>query len=124
MVVGHQAVLRLIYAYFTGRDRETCPRIAFPLHTVVKLTPRTHHCDEERMQARARGGERAGAARHCAGGGGGVALVLLLFADCALRFASLRPSQWDPASGVWSEIDPASPGRGMATGETGEPPSH
>lgn len=49
LIVGHQAVLRLIYAYFTGRNRESCPRIAFPLNTVVKLTPRTHDCDEQHM---------------------------------------------------------------------------
>ena len=49
MIVGHQAVLRLIYAYFTGKPREQCPRISIPLNTIIKLTPRTHDCAEERF---------------------------------------------------------------------------
>lgn len=38
MVVSHQAVLRLLYAYLTGRPRETAPTIEIPLHTVMKIT--------------------------------------------------------------------------------------
>jgi broad specificity phosphatase PhoE len=49
MIVGHQAVLRLIYAYFTGKPREACPRLSIPLNTIIKLTPRTHDCEEERI---------------------------------------------------------------------------
>jgi broad specificity phosphatase PhoE len=49
LIVGHQGVLRLIYAYFTGKPREACPRLSFPLNCVIKLTPRTHDCDEERI---------------------------------------------------------------------------
>lgn len=49
LIVGHQAVLRLIYAYFTGKHREQCPRLSIPLNTIIKLTPRTHDCEEERF---------------------------------------------------------------------------
>jgi len=49
LIVGHQGVLRLIYAYFTGKPRESCPRLSIPLNTVIKLTPRTHDCEEERI---------------------------------------------------------------------------
>jgi len=49
LIVGHQAVLRLIYAYFTGRPREACPRLSIPLNTIIKLTPRTHDCEEMRI---------------------------------------------------------------------------
>lgn len=98
LIVGHQAVLRLIYAYFvgtfnlcysclcyhvfspravcvpndfhresevfwirintymtygvlfrTGKQRDQCPRLSIPLNTIIKLTPRTHDCAEERF---------------------------------------------------------------------------
>ena len=49
VIVGHQAVLRLIYAYFTGKPREACPRLSIPLNCIIKLTPRTHDCEEERF---------------------------------------------------------------------------
>ena len=49
LIVGHQGVLRLIYAYFTGKPRESCPRLSIPLNTVIKLTPRTHDCEEVRI---------------------------------------------------------------------------
>jgi len=45
-----QAVLRLIYAYFTGVDRDKASRLSIPLNTVIKLTPRTYECVEERIE--------------------------------------------------------------------------
>mmetsp|Transcript_40707 Transcript_40707/g.94329 ORF Transcript_40707/g.94329 Transcript_40707/m.94329 type:complete len:575 (+) Transcript_40707:170-1894(+) len=38
LIVSHQAVLRMMYAYFKGSDRMDAPRISIPLHTVIKLT--------------------------------------------------------------------------------------
>jgi broad specificity phosphatase PhoE len=38
LIVSHQAVLRMMYAYFMGIDRMDAPRIPIPLHTVIKLT--------------------------------------------------------------------------------------
>ena len=49
LIIGHQAVLRLLYGYFTGKRREDCPRLSIPLNTVIKLTPRTYDCEEERI---------------------------------------------------------------------------
>ena len=49
LIVGHQGVLRLIYAYFAGLDRQEAATLSIPLNTVIKLTPRTHDCIEERV---------------------------------------------------------------------------
>jgi len=37
MIIGHQAVHRMVYAFLTGVKREHCTEIAIPLHTVIKL---------------------------------------------------------------------------------------
>eukprot|EP00744_Colponema_vietnamica_P007545 GILI01010846.1.p1 GENE.GILI01010846.1~~GILI01010846.1.p1 ORF type:complete len:433 (+),score=114.27 GILI01010846.1:68-1366(+) len=49
VLVGHQAVLRCLYAYFTGRSLDEVPHLDIPLHTIIQLTPRTYHCDENRV---------------------------------------------------------------------------
>mmetsp|Transcript_60285 Transcript_60285/g.155249 ORF Transcript_60285/g.155249 Transcript_60285/m.155249 type:complete len:503 (-) Transcript_60285:272-1780(-) len=49
LIVGHQAVLRVIYCYLMGISREEAPRVSMPLHTVVKLEPYTYMCEEERI---------------------------------------------------------------------------
>ena len=49
VIVGHQGVLRLIYAYFVGMDRTSASQGVIPLNTIIKLTPRTHDCIEERI---------------------------------------------------------------------------
>ena len=49
LVIGHQAVLRLIYAYFMGYTREESPTLSIPLNTVIKLTPKTYDCEESRI---------------------------------------------------------------------------
>nr|KAJ3418631.1 Fructose-2,6-bisphosphatase [Polyrhizophydium stewartii] len=51
MIIGHQAVLRAIYAYFLNIPHERLPYIKVPLHTVVKLTPKAYGCEEERFSA-------------------------------------------------------------------------
>lgn len=38
LVVSHQAVLRVLYAYLMGMPRTSAPRIEIPLHTVMKIT--------------------------------------------------------------------------------------
>ncbi|CAM9926476.1 unnamed protein product [Ascophyllum nodosum] len=40
LVVGHQAILRVLYGYLTGKAPEECPTLHMPLHTVIKLTPK------------------------------------------------------------------------------------
>jgi len=49
LVIGHQAVLRALYAYFTGLPRAETPFVRIPLHSVIQLTPRAYGCDEERV---------------------------------------------------------------------------
>ena len=50
LIIGHQAILRCLYAYFHGYNQSDLPYIKIPLHTVIKLTPRAYGCDEERYQ--------------------------------------------------------------------------
>mmetsp|Transcript_10618 Transcript_10618/g.36036 ORF Transcript_10618/g.36036 Transcript_10618/m.36036 type:complete len:522 (+) Transcript_10618:40-1605(+) len=38
LVVSHQAVLRIIYAYFMGLDRMEATKVEIPLHAVIRLT--------------------------------------------------------------------------------------
>ncbi|MBK8169210.1 MAG: histidine phosphatase family protein [Sandaracinaceae bacterium] len=49
LIVGHQAVLRALYAYFMDKPTRDCPFLEIPLHTVFKLTPTPYGCDEERI---------------------------------------------------------------------------
>ncbi|KAI0049684.1 bifunctional 6-phosphofructo-2-kinase/fructose-2,6-bisphosphate 2-phosphatase [Auriscalpium vulgare] len=48
LIVGHQAILRCLYAYFHNLPQADLPYIKIPLHTVIKLTPKAYGCDEER----------------------------------------------------------------------------
>jgi broad specificity phosphatase PhoE len=49
LVVGHQGILRIIYAYFMDYPREKAPFEKIPLNTVIKLIPDTYQCKEERI---------------------------------------------------------------------------
>mmetsp|Transcript_7714 Transcript_7714/g.22536 ORF Transcript_7714/g.22536 Transcript_7714/m.22536 type:complete len:558 (+) Transcript_7714:24-1697(+) len=50
LIVSHQAVLRILYAYLMGYDRMHAPRIEIPLHTVIKLSYNGwSRCVEERV---------------------------------------------------------------------------
>ncbi|KZT66865.1 bifunctional 6-phosphofructo-2-kinase/fructose-2,6-bisphosphate 2-phosphatase [Daedalea quercina L-15889] len=48
LIIGHQAILRCLYAYFHNFPHADLPYIKIPLHTVIKLTPKAYGCDEER----------------------------------------------------------------------------
>lgn len=48
LIVGHQAILRCLYAYFHNFSQEDLPYRKIPLHTLIKLTPKAYGCDEER----------------------------------------------------------------------------
>lgn len=50
LIIGHQAVLRCIYAYFLNYNQEDLPYIKIPLHTVIELTPKAYGCDEKRYK--------------------------------------------------------------------------
>ncbi|KAI8835000.1 histidine phosphatase superfamily [Chytriomyces cf. hyalinus JEL632] len=48
LIIGHQAVLRALYAYFMNLSHEELPYVKIPLHTVIKLTFKAYGCLEER----------------------------------------------------------------------------
>lgn len=48
LIVGHQGILRIIYAYYMGLSREEAPYQSIPLNTVVELAPQTYGCTETR----------------------------------------------------------------------------
>ncbi|KAL7414700.1 6-phosphofructo-2-kinase-domain-containing protein [Mrakia frigida] len=49
LVIGHQAIIRCLYAYFLGYPQDQLPYISVPLHTLIKITPKAYGCDEERF---------------------------------------------------------------------------
>jgi broad specificity phosphatase PhoE/predicted kinase len=49
LVIGHQAVLRALYAYLMGIERERCPHVDIPLHTVLQLEPDVYSLREQRI---------------------------------------------------------------------------
>jgi 6-phosphofructo-2-kinase/fructose-2,6-biphosphatase 2 len=49
-MIGHQAVVRAIYAYFHNICHEDLPYIKIPLHTVFKLSPKAYGCLEEKIK--------------------------------------------------------------------------
>ncbi len=49
LIISHQAVLRALYGYLMGRDREEIPHVSVPLHTVLELTPKAYGCEERRF---------------------------------------------------------------------------
>ncbi len=49
LIVGHQAVLRALYAYFTDRRPEDVLHMDIPIHTVIELTPGPYAFEERRF---------------------------------------------------------------------------
>jgi broad specificity phosphatase PhoE len=49
LVIGHQAVLRALYAYMMDRPPNECPYVSIPLHTMLELEPTAYGCDERRI---------------------------------------------------------------------------
>eukprot|EP00934_Nitzschia_sp_Nitz4_P001739 Nitzschia sp. Nitz4//scaffold369_size34440//3595//5478//NITZ4_007838-RA/size34440-processed-gene-0.21-mRNA-1//-1//CDS//3329549353//1739//frame0 len=48
LIVGHQGILRIVYAYFMGLDRKEAPYVSIPLNHVIELTPHAYGCHEKR----------------------------------------------------------------------------
>lgn len=48
LIVGHQGILRILYAYFMGLDRKEAPYVSIPLNNVIQLTPHAYGCHEKR----------------------------------------------------------------------------
>lgn len=50
LIIGHQAVLRCLYAYFFDLPAEEIPYVSIPLHTLIRLDPGVFGCQEKRMR--------------------------------------------------------------------------
>ncbi len=50
LIIGHQAVLRALYAYMMDRPPNECPFVSIPLHTILELEPTAYGCDERRIE--------------------------------------------------------------------------
>lgn len=48
LIVGHQGIHRLLYAYFMGLPRDQAPYVSIPLNTVIELKPNVYGCEEKR----------------------------------------------------------------------------
>jgi len=48
LIVGHQGIHRLLYAYFMGLPRDHAPYVSIPLNTVIELAPKAYGCEEKR----------------------------------------------------------------------------
>ncbi len=44
LIIGHQAVLRAVLAYFLNKSHEELPYLKIPLHMLIQLTPRAYGC--------------------------------------------------------------------------------
>jgi broad specificity phosphatase PhoE len=49
LIVGHQGILRILYAYFMGLDRKEAPYVSIPLNSVIELSPHAYGCHEKRF---------------------------------------------------------------------------
>lgn len=49
LIVAHQGILRILYAYFMGLSRAEAPYVKIPLNHVIIVTPRAYGCHEERV---------------------------------------------------------------------------
>eukprot|EP01041_Mallomonas_annulata_P001059 gene1059-2075_t len=47
LIIAHQGILRIIYAFYKGLTRNEAPHVSIPLNTVIKLTPTPYECFEE-----------------------------------------------------------------------------
>jgi broad specificity phosphatase PhoE/predicted kinase len=50
LIIGHQAVLRTLYAYLMGMPREQCPHFDIPLHTLIELSADLYELRERRIE--------------------------------------------------------------------------
>ena len=44
LIIGHQGILRILYAYFMGLDRNEAPYISIPLNNIIELSPHAYGC--------------------------------------------------------------------------------
>jgi broad specificity phosphatase PhoE len=46
LIIAHQGILRIIYAFYMGLSRADAPYVSIPLNTVVELVPAAYSCKE------------------------------------------------------------------------------
>ena len=46
LIVAHQGILRILYAYFQGMSRERSPYVSVPLHAIKTIHPHAYGLDE------------------------------------------------------------------------------
>eukprot|EP00472_Partenskyella_glossopodia_P012854 CAMPEP_0197517124 /NCGR_PEP_ID=MMETSP1318-20131121/2092_1 /TAXON_ID=552666 /ORGANISM="Partenskyella glossopodia, Strain RCC365" /LENGTH=510 /DNA_ID=CAMNT_0043066427 /DNA_START=280 /DNA_END=1812 /DNA_ORIENTATION=+ len=49
LVVAHNGIIRILYAYFKGLSREQAPHVEIPFGSVIELRPQCYTCPEEVM---------------------------------------------------------------------------
>ncbi|HZU83223.1 MAG TPA: 6-phosphofructo-2-kinase/fructose-2,6-bisphosphatase [Polyangiaceae bacterium] len=49
LLIGHQAVLRALYAYMMDLPPHECPFVSIPLHTILELEPTAYGSEERRV---------------------------------------------------------------------------
>ena len=47
LIIGHQGILRIIYAFYMGLSRAEAPYVSVPLNCVLELTPTAFSCSEQ-----------------------------------------------------------------------------
>jgi broad specificity phosphatase PhoE len=47
LIIGHQAVNRVVYAYLLGKKPQDCTEIPIPLHTVMEIVPNAYGATEK-----------------------------------------------------------------------------
>jgi broad specificity phosphatase PhoE len=45
LIVGHNAIIRVLLGYLSDLERSAVPHLNIPLHTVIALTPRAYGCE-------------------------------------------------------------------------------
>ena len=53
LIIGHQAVNRILYSYLTGQRPENCTRLPIPLNTVIEIIPNAYGFEEHRYDLNA-----------------------------------------------------------------------
>lgn len=51
LIVAHQGILRIIYAFYMGLSRSDAPYVSIPLNCVVELIPSAYDCSEKVFSA-------------------------------------------------------------------------
>jgi len=49
LIIAHQAVIRVLYAYLAEVPPDQSPHLSIPLHTVIELVPHAYGCTERRV---------------------------------------------------------------------------